>query len=314
MAFLATTIAYSQKTIDKTYSGVKSIRLETSSGSGLIKKSSSNEVKVTVEYTYDDDEYKPTFEQRGDRLIIDEDFRRRGRSSWSSRGRARWTLEVPNGLSLDYASGSGSIEIDGVDIDLNVGTGSGGIEVMDVTGELRVSTGSGSIRIENSEGDIDASTGSGSIRVRSSKGQTELSTGSGGIRLEDAEGEFELSTGSGSIDAMNIKITGVSEFSTGSGSVDVELGAELNHDLTVGTGSGRATLDFNGNKIEGEFILEADKRRGDIRAPFKFDKEYEEEGRGWRDRNVRMIKEAKIGSKDIRIKIGTGSGDVTIKK
>lgn len=305
---LATTV-YGQKTINKSFSGIKSIRLETSSGSGVIKKSSNNEVKITLEYTYDDDDYKPTFEQRGDRLIIDEDFNN-GRRSWNNRGKAEWTLELPDGVELDYSSGSGSIEVDGLDIELNVGTGSGSIEVNDVTGRMRINTGSGSIRISKTDGEVDANTGSGSIRLRDSKGDADLNTGSGSIRVEEVEGSFDLNTGSGSIEATGVTITGDSDFNTGSGRVEVELAAELNHDLDISTGSGSATLDFNGTEIAGQFYLETNKR-SDITAPFSFDKEYEEEGRG--RNNTRIIKETKIGTKNIRIKMETGSGDIRIR-
>ncbi len=311
-AILIATTAYGQKTVNKTYSGVKSIRLETASGSGIIKKSSSNEVKVTLEYTYDEDDYKPTFEQRGDRLIIDEDFGNRRRSSWGNRGRAEWTLEVPDGIELDYRSGSGSIEIDGVNVELNVSTGSGSIEVIEANGDMRVNTGSGSIRFTDIEGRMDANTGSGSIRVRNAKGNVELNTGSGSITLDRAEGELDINTGSGRIEASMVTLTGPSELNTGSGSIQVELAAELSDDLDISTGSGSATLDYNGNKIEGEFYLKTNKR-SDIRAPFSFDKEYEEDGRGWRDRDVRIVKEAKIGSKDIKVTVQTGSGDIRIR-
>jgi putative adhesin len=310
VAICLSTVAFGQKTINKSYTGVKSIRLETASGSGTIKKSSTNEVKVTLEYTYDDEDYEPQFEQRGDRLIIDEDFNNRGRN-WSNRGKAEWTLELPDGVELDYSSGSGSIEVDGLDIELNVGTGSGSIEVNDVTGRMKINTGSGSIRISKTDGELDANTGSGSIRLRDSKGDADLNTGSGSIRVEQVEGSFDLNTGSGSIEATGITINGDSDFNTGSGRVEIELAADLNYDLDINTGSGSATLDFNGTEVAGEFYLETDKRRSDITAPFSFDKEYERDGRG-RD-NVRQIKEAKVGSKSIRINMETGSGDVKIR-
>lgn len=310
VALCIATTAYGQKTINKSYSGVKSIRLETASGSGTIKKSNSNEVKITVEFTYDEDDYKPTFEQNGDRLIIDEDFNNRGRN-WNNRGNAEWTLELPDGVELDYSSGSGSIDVDGLDIELNVGTGSGSIEVNDVTGKMRINTGSGSIRISQTDGEVDANTGSGSIRLKDSKGNADLNTGSGSIDVEDVEGSFDLNTGSGSIEATGITISGNSDFNTGSGRIGVELAADLNYDLSINTGSGSATLDFGGTEMAGQFYLETDKRRSDITAPFKFDKEYEKDGRG-RD-NVRQVKEAKIGSKNIRINMETGSGDVKIR-
>jgi len=310
VATCLSTAVFGQQTINKSYTGIKSIRLETASGSGSIKKSNSNEVKVTLEYTYDDDDYKPTFEQKGDRLIIDEDFNNRGRN-WNNRGKAEWTLELPDGVELDYSSGSGSIEVDGLDIELNVGTGSGSIEVNDVTGRMKINTGSGSIRITKADGELDANTGSGSIRLRDAKGDADLNTGSGSIDVDNVQGSFDLNTGSGSIEETGITVSGDSDFNTGSGRIAIELAADLNNDLSINTGSGSATLDFNGTDIAGQFYLETDKRRSDITAPFSFDKEYEEEGRG-RD-NVRQIKEAKVGSKNIRINMETGSGDVKIK-
>lgn len=312
IALFLTATAYGQKTINKTFTGVKSIRIEIGSGSGVVKKGSSDEVRITVEHDYDDDEYEPQFEQRGDRLIIDEDFRRSRRGRWSSRGSSEWTIEIPDGMELDYSVGSGSIEIDGLTLDLDANAGSGSIELSDVNGNLDVNSGSGSIRASNLEGELDANTGSGSIRLRDIKADLDLNTGSGSIRLEEAEGGFRLNTGSGSIDASGLSITGNSSFNTGSGRAEVELAAELNHDISVNTGSGDATLDFNGTKIEGEIIMEADKRRGRISAPFDFDKEYDEDS-GWRD-NRKMVKEAKIGSKNIRIRVSTGSGDATIRK
>ena len=125
---------------------------------------------------------------------------------------------------------------------------------------------------------------------------------------------MNYNTGSGSIDAIDVAITDHSRFNTGSGSIDVVLSAELNSDVSLNTGSGSATLDFNGQTIAGIFTLEANSKNS-ISAPFDFDKEYEEDGgSGWRGRNKRYIKEATIGNKDIRIDISTGSGSARVRK
>lgn len=313
MALCVVTTVYGQKTINKTFDGVESIRISMASGNGIIKKSNSNQVKVTLEYTYDDDDYEPSFDQNGTTLRIKEEFNR-GRRNWNMRGKSEWTLEIPDGLRVDMNTGSGNLEITGLNIELDANSGSGNVEVDNITGDTRLSTGSGNIDARNMDGGLRANTGSGTIRVSDVKGDTDLNTGSGNIRAKGLEGALELSTGSGNVDAVGVIITDHSRFSTGSGNVDVELGGELSSDLQLTTGSGNATLDFNGVKIEGKFTMEASSKNS-ISAPFKFDREYDEDGgSGWRGRNKRYVKEATIGSKDIRIDISSGSGSARVRK
>ncbi len=308
---LLTTLAFTQETINKSYSGIKNIRLTTASGNGTIKRSNSNEVKVKLVYTYDDDVYEPIFEQSGDRLSIKEDFKR---SRWT-RGYSEWTLEVPNDVFMDFKTGSGNIEVLGVNIELKTNTGSGNIEIEDVTGDIRVNTGSGNITLDKVNGEVRGSTGSGSIRLGSIKGDANLSTGSGNIRGKGAEGAFRMSTGSGNIDIEDAVITGASRFSTGSGSAELSLAGALDFDVSLSTGSGNAILDFNGQNIAGEFYMRASDK-SDIRAPFSFDEEYDDDrnGSSRRGRRRGYIKEAKVGNKAIEIKISTGSGRAVVKK
>lgn len=311
LLFVAT-MAFGQKTVNKTFSGVEDIRLSVASGKIIVKKGSGSDVKVTVEYTYDDDDYTPEFDQSGSRLRMGEDFKERRR--WNNRGRSEWTVEVPDGLLLDVNTGSGSIDVLNVEADVVASSGSGRVEVEGIKGYARLNTGSGKITAIDIEGDVKAVTGSGSIRVRDIVGNSELNTGSGAIRLDNAKGGMRLNTGSGSIDATEVNITDHSRFNTGSGSIDVSLSAALESDLSLSTGSGNATLDFNGQNIAGKFTLEANSKNS-ISAPFQWDKEYEENGgSGWRGKNKRYIKEANIGNKDIHIDISTGSGNARIRK
>jgi len=311
LLFMATT-AFGQKTIEKTFSGVEDIRLSVASGSIVVKKASGSDVKVTLEYNYDDDDYEAEFDQSGSRLRMGEEFK--NRRNWNNRGRSEWTLEIPDGMSLDMNTGSGNIEVLNVEADILASSGSGRVEVEGIKGYSRLTTGSGSISAEDMEGELKVNTGSGAIRVRDINGDSDLNTGSGSIRVNNATGGMQYNTGSGSIDAINVSITDHSRFNTGSGSIDVVLSAALDSDVSLNTGSGSATLDFNGQTIEGKFTLEAS-GKNNISAPFKFDKEYEEEGgRGWRGRDKRYIKEAEIGSKNIHIDISTGSGSARVKK
>ncbi|GHE61475.1 MAG: DUF4097 family beta strand repeat-containing protein [Bacteroidota bacterium] len=304
------TFTQAQERIEKTFTGIKSIRLTTASGNGTIKKGSGNQVKVTVEYTYDKEDYEPEFEQNGDRLTIKEEFRR---SRWT-RGYSEWTLEIPDGLELDFKTGSGNIEVNGLTVELRTNTGSGNIRLDDVRGDVHANTGSGNISLRAVDGAMDVNTGSGSIRIDRAKGNTDLNTGSGNVRANGIEGGLRINTGSGNIEVDEAKIRGNSSLNTGSGNVEVTLAGELDYDLSLNTGSGNAMLNFNGHEIAGEFYMRANDE-DDISAPFRFDRSYEDDrGSNWRGRNKGHIKEAKIGNKTIRIRISTGSGRAVVRK
>ena len=87
-AVMFATATYAQERITKSFSGIENINLTTASGNGTIKRSNNSEVTVTVEYTFDEDIYKPIFEQNGSTLRVEEKFER---SRWN-RGSAKWTL------------------------------------------------------------------------------------------------------------------------------------------------------------------------------------------------------------------------------
>jgi len=300
-SFISSTIVFAQETITKTYNGVENINLSTSSGDGIIKKGSGNRVKVTLEYTYDDDSFEPIFEQSGNRLELKEIFERNSRTS----GRSTWTLEIPDDIDVRFNTGS-----DDLKIELRSNLGSGDVELRDLIGDIDINTGSGDIDVDNLDGELRANTGSGKIEIADSKGDIDVNAGSGYIRLNRITGAFGINVGSGDITASGLNITGSSSFNSGSGDTEVVLVSALDHGISVNSGSGDAVLDFNGNKIEGEILMKASKRNGRIEAPFSFDKEYEED----RGRQVIMIKEAKIGNKAIRIRVSTGSGTARIIK
>jgi len=304
-SFLSVNV-FGQQTITRTYDGVKDIRLSTSAGDGIIKKGNGSQVKVTLEYNYDDDSFEPIFEQSGNRLELREEFERGSRTS----GRSIWTLEIPDDIDFRFNTGSGDLQIDDLKIELRSNLGSGDIELRDLTGDIDVNTGSGDIDVDNLEGELNANTGSGRIEIADSKGNLDVNTGSGNIRLNRITGAFGVNVGSGDITAIGLNITGSSSFNSGSGNTEVVLASGLDYDISVNSGSGDAILDFNGNEIEGEIVMKANKRNGRIVAPFAFDKEYEKD----RGSQVIMIKEARIGNKDIGIRVSTGSGTARIIK
>lgn len=307
LLLLTAFVTYAQdKTVTKNFKGIKSIRLSTASGDIALKKGSGSDVNVSLKHSYDNDEFEPVFEESAGRLTIEERFDR-----GSHHGSANWTLEIPDNLDVKVNTGSGNITVDGLNIELRSNTGSGDVIITSVKGDLDFNTGSGDIEIEKADGEIRLNTGSGQIRANGGTGVYSFNAGSGNIKLESLNGDLKVNTGSGNITAKAITVNGSSSFNTGSGSATVTLAGPLNHNISVNSGSGNSTLNFNGNTIAGEVVMTANKRGGDIVAPFKFDKEETiEDGHN----NSRIEKTAKIGSKDIRIRVGTGSGKAEITK
>jgi DUF4097 and DUF4098 domain-containing protein YvlB len=299
-------------------------------------------VTVTLKSTYAEDSFKPTMEQQGTTLRIREKFTSRSRH-W---GHSTWYLMVPDNIDLRFSTGSGDLSIEAVKVDLKSSVGSGDVTLKQTTGTVRTSGGSGDVDLEDVEGDVDisggsgrmmlqniggdvnidvgsgaieidrltgtldADTGSGRIEITNSTGAMQLNAGSGRINLVGVAGALRVNTGSGDIRARAMNITGSSDFDSGSGDTAVEIASALNHDISINTGSGNATLDFNGNPVAGKIEMRANKRHGKISAPFAFDKEFTEDGHY----DPIMVKQASIGDKDIQITISTGSGNAKLKK
>ncbi len=303
---LITQAAEAQTTQSKSFNGIKKIRMTTGSGSCRIKKGTGNAVQAEVSYTFDKESYEPRMEQEGDVLVIRERFERGNNS-----GNSQWTLTIPDGLTVAYSTGSGDMEIADLTIDLKATTGSGNLIFSQVKGDINGTTGSGDVELANFSGDFSANTGSGNMLVENSTGDISLNCGSGNLRLDNNKAAIAANTGSGNIRVRNLVTQGSCKFNTGSGDALVVLGATPTHDLAVNSGSGDAELDFNGNEIKGEIVMKASKRRGDIVAPFAFDKT--EELDGWGD-DIVIQKTVTKGNATNRISIGTGSGSAVLKK
>lgn len=304
LALIATTI-FAQKKIEREFSDIEDIKLTTASGDCFVKKSNDSTVKLTLEYTYDEDDYEPIIEQDGSKLMLKEDFKSRSVS-----GKVTWTLHVPDNIDFKLNSGSGDLSIADVMIEIDMNTGSGDLEVSSVKGEVDANTGSGDIKMSNFDGSFKGNTGSGNVKVNGGKGEVKVNCGSGEISMSDVSGLIAANVGSGDIDVTNITVTDKSYFNSGSGDVRLELAASPAANLSVNSGSGDAIVDFNGNALVGTVVMKADKRKGEIKAPIKFDKEEEvKEGS-----QTYIKKTAKLSDADIKISIGTGSGTAGLKE
>jgi hypothetical protein len=115
-----------------------------------------------------------------------------------------YDVTTPRSTSLTAHSGSGSIQIAGIQGPVSAGSGSGSLRLsLAGSTDVKARTGSGSIHVDGLAGGLSASTGSGSIEATGNlTADWHLSTGSGSIRLklpDNARFTLSASTGSGTV-------------------------------------------------------------------------------------------------------------------
>lgn len=322
LVFVVQASAVQDGKVEKTFRGVDEIRIKTVSGNCIVEKGQRDQVRVVLTYTYDDYDFEPEFEQRGDRLLLNERF------TWrrNSRGTSTWRLTVPEKTAIDFSTASGDFEAADLNSSIEASTASGDVDIRSTTGEFQVSTASGNIQADDLQGLIKASTASGDVRLSRFAGETKISTASGGVRSSNLDGEiklstasgniilsrssgtFEVSTASGDVEADDIVLKAGSSFSAASGDVEVSLGESSSYDLEVSSASGNALLNFNGNRIRGFIKMTAKARRGRISAPFNFD----DEEYYWKWDDEYVTKTVRKGSDNPRIDISTASGKASL--
>jgi DUF4097 and DUF4098 domain-containing protein YvlB len=327
--------------ISKSFSGKKSVEINTVSGDCVVRTGNKNTIKVVLIYDYPQGCFEPEFLESGSTLILREDF------TGSCRGRSLWKVTVPEKTKITFDSASGDLSIKGIKNDIEVETASGDIDLEKIVGDCEIESASGDLEVKNFKGKLDVQTASGDQKIKLLEGSLEIKSASGDVNLEDisadveiktasgdveasnikgkdisirgassdieidsASGEFEIKTASGEVEVDNIDITGDSEFKTASGTVEVRLKSTLKFDLIISSASGDAILDYNGNPIKGYFEFICKEDDGRIESPFKFDnvEEYYRYGQKY------LKKSFTRKSKTPRIIIKTASGTAELNK
>ena len=139
-----------------------------------------------------------------------------------------YELQTPRDAALNLRAGSGDMEVENVGRFLAADSGSGTLNVHGLQGPAELHTGSGDIEL--------AQNGQGSVRAR---------TGSGTIRLSGLKGPLEAHTGSGDLEAAG-RIEGPGEISSGSGNLHVRFAAGDGLNLDAASGSGTIHTDLPG--------------------------------------------------------------------
>ena len=269
----------------KTYQGIETIRLNTVSGDCIIQKGTGTDVTVEVVSSYRPrDSFEPRFKDRGKVLKLSEEM------YGSNSGRSTWTLTVPDNVEITFSSASGDFEIVGLQ------------------GEFSAKTASGDVRAEDCGGRLKLSSASGNIDLHGCNGNVRSSAASGDIQLTECSGEFDVSSASGNVDADAVTLKAPSSFSSASGDALVILASIPEHDLSVGSASGDATLNYDGNPLSGRFEFTANYRHGRINAPVEFDGEEQYRRHGERYVSKWFTK----GPETPLISLETGSGEAVL--
>lgn len=273
------------QSLKKSYDGVEFLDISTVTGDITIKKGATKEIKVDGEW--DEDEVRVRVSHTGKSLTIKEKSKDNNTDSNAS----NWVIIVPDGLNLDVNSGTGSLEITGME------------------GDLEANSGTGDIKIADMEGRFDVNSGTGEIEIRNTTGKFDLNSGTNDVLVYNASGKFNANSGTGDVKFKTVNPTGNSTLNSGTGDVEFIVDSEISADLSLNSGTGDAVLDFQGNKVQGDFEMKCGIRSGSIKAPFKFDSERKVGQRG----NGHIEKEAKIGNGEFDLEISTGTGTAQVK-
>jgi len=189
--------------------------------------------------------------------------------------------------------------------------------------KVKCNGGIAQLKVNSFDGSISVTTAAGTMTFKNSKGTFDISAASADIRLDQCEGTFNVSTGGqADIDASRIVIEGESKFSTNVGDVDVVLAKTPRHNITIATGTGRGLLDYNGNTVVGSFKFSAEKDKGRIVSPYRFERQttYKDDLKIIRNQNDAgkkvdyLLKEQVIGNSLPEILIKTVRGSAVLSK
>jgi hypothetical protein len=176
--------------------------------------------------------------------------------------------------------------------------------------------------VDSFDGSISVLTGMGTMTFKRSKGMFDISTGLGDIRFDQCEGTFNVSGVQADIGALRIVIEDESKFLTNGGDIKVVLSKTPRHNITVSTGTGRGLLDYNGNTVVGSFKFSAEKGKGRIVSPYRFERQttYKDDLKIIRNQNDEgkkvdyLLKEQVIGNSLPEILIKTIRGSAVLSK
>jgi len=274
------------KEVEKTYTNKDEITIDVSPMSRYaITSSSDNNVHIHIRYA-DDPTVQYTIDETDRALRLGDKDLNYHPNRPTPRDKYQWKLELPKNMKVTCYGSITRLNVDSFD------------------------------------GSISVTTGQGTMTFKRSKGMFDITAGVGDIRFYQCEGTFNVSGGQADINASRIVIEDESKFLTNGGNIKVVLAKTPRHNITVTTGTGRGLLDYNGNTIVGSFKFSAEKGKGRIISPYRFERQttYKDDLKIIRNQNDEgkkvdyLLKEHVIGSSSPEILIKTIRGGAVLSK
>jgi DUF4097 and DUF4098 domain-containing protein YvlB len=285
-------------TFDRTYKVNGPVQLELTTGSGDVRISpgSANEVAIhgKIEaHGWSEGDARDRIDQIVANPPISQEnnlIRVGGISRQGTNVSIDYTIEVPAATELHCTTGSGDVDVKGIQGPANFLSGSGDLSAAGIGNDVQAQAGSGDINFSNIQGQLQVNTGSGDIEVGGVQRAARLHTGSGDIVVKQPNDNL------------------VAE--TGSGSVTVE-GAHA--DLRVHTGSGEIAIDGNpGPTNYWDFRASS----GDVTLRVPSDASfrlYAHSSSGDIDASVPIVMEGTTAKHELRARLGDGKARVEIE-
>lgn len=230
---------------DFSKSEIKSLELVNNAGNSLITTNESSETKIEIEKkSFHNDKCDLITKVEGSNLIIKSETKKLTLTDSSCI--VNFKILIPKTTTLDIKSGSGDVDVKGIESRISFAIGSGDITIDGKVPSLKGSAGSGDIEISGVNGATDIKAGSGDIDLKFAgkfSSEVNVKTGTGDIELNfsdsDIKGKIEASTGTGDATVyfpQNSKIK--SQLSTGLGHLVNELGNNQKADVNLSLKSG----------------------------------------------------------------------------
>ena len=293
---------------DRTLRVNELVRLEVSTGSGRItvRKGAAGTVHVHGEVQASRGLLGGSSERRAQEIAsnppIDQSgnlIRLGGRSSDSpfQSVSISYTVDTPADTELIAKTGSGDVDISGLEEPVNLTVGSGRVRVDEIKDSVTIRSGSGDIRVSRVDGSVTFTTGSGAVAFSEVREGVRGGTGSGNVEVDGTRGRINVSTGSG-----RIRVTGAAQdvrAGTGSGNIELRGNPSADSFWDLGTGSGEIALTVPGNA---SFSLSARTSSGSFKVDIPISIEEQS----------RKYLRARVGDGEAHVNVQTKSGNIRI--
>jgi DUF4097 and DUF4098 domain-containing protein YvlB len=213
------------ETLDASATG--DVDIYNTAGSVTVEGWSKNSVEVTG--TLGEEVEKFIFERKGDTVVV-KVKPKHGRSSGGRSRSSHITVRVPKGSSIDVATVSADIGVEGVE---------GEQDLESVSGDVVTSVFAAEIDAESVSGDVDA-TG------RGEDSEADLSSVSGDVKARNLSGVLDLESVSGSVEVNGGSFSDA-DLESVNGRIDFKGGLQQGGDLDIETVNGKIVVDFTGS-------------------------------------------------------------------